>query len=535
MYAPQVQRFLRVLALAAVYVVTARLGLMMDAVSGFATLVWAPTGIALVVLLRMGRWLWPGVFLGAFAVNAWVGAPLLVAAGIATGNTLEAVLGAAALSRFGLHARLERVRDVAALLVAAVGSTIPSATLGVASLYAGGVVSSAGLAETWRAWWVGDAIGDVIVAPLLLTWWLPLRVRMQGKRLVEGAAAVAMALAMGFAVFGGVLALGVYALFAPLVWAAVRLSQRGSTLVVFAVSACAIAGTATGHGPFVQGQLSSSLLELQSFMGIVAGVTLLLGAAVAERDDAAAVALEAVKARDDFLAIASHELRTPLSALALQIGTIRHLIAKGQSVTDDRVERIERLSDRLAHLVTTLLDVSRVESGQLLVQPELMDLAHLVHDVVDHVTEEAKRAGCELRVEAPRAVHGAWDRSRLEQVLTNLLSNAFRHAGGRPVDIKVAADDGRARLSVTDHGPGVAQERIDELFGRYKRGNAVRERGGLGLGLYISRHVVEAHGGRLEARGRPGVGCEFIVDLPLRYPGGDGIRGASEGAPARRG
>jgi signal transduction histidine kinase len=529
------QRLLRILGLAAVYVVTARLGLMMDAVAGFATLVWAPTGIALVALLRGGGRLWPGVFIGAFIVNAWVGAPLPVAAGIATGNTLEAVIGATALSRVGLDARLERVRDVAALLAAAVLSTIPSATLGVASLYAGGIVSTAGVAQTWRAWWVGDAIGDVIVAPLLLVWSSLPRVPLPWKRFAEGAAAVAMALATGLAVFGGALALGVHAVFAPLVWAAVRLRQRGSTLVVFAISAFAVAGTAAGHGPFVHGQLHRNLLELQSFMGVVAAVTLLLGAAVAERDEARAVALQAVKGRDDFLAIASHELRTPLSALALQLGTMRHLLAKGQALTGDRVERAERQADRLAHLVTTLLDVSRVESGQLRVHPEPMDLADMVRDVADRMAEEAKSARCELRVDAPEPVHGAWDRSRLEQVLSNVLSNAFRHAGGQPVDITLATDAGRARLVVTDHGPGVSQERIEELFGRYRRGDAARERGGLGLGLYISRYVVEAHGGRLEARGRPGIGCEFIVDLPLRgYPPRDAARGTSEGAPPHR-
>jgi signal transduction histidine kinase len=532
-----VQRLLRILALAAVYVLTARLGLMLDAVAGFATLVWAPTGIALVALLREGRHLWPGVFLGAFVVNAWIGAPLHVAAGIATGNTLEAVLGAAALSRVGFDAQLERVRDVVALLAVAVGSTIASATLGVASLFAGGIVSSANAAPTWRAWWVGDAIGDVILAPLLLTWSSPWRARLTRARLAEGVGAIAMALLTGFAVFVGDLVMHAYALFAPLVWAAVRLRQRGATLVVFVVSACAIGGTWAGHGPFVHAELSRGLLELQSFMGFVAAVTLLLGAAVAERDEARTVAQEAVKARDDFLAIASHELRTPLGALALQLGTIRQLIAKGEAVSADRVERSERQSERLAHLVTTLLDVSRVESGQLRVQPELMDLAALARDVVDRSVEEAKRAGCELRVTAPEPLWGAWDRSRLEQVLTNLLSNAFRHAGGQPVDVKLTTVDDSARLVVTDHGPGIPQERIEDLFGRYRRGDAARERGGLGLGLYISRHVVEAHGGRLEAHGGPGAGCEFIVVLPLRgYPIQDGSgRGSSKTVSARRG
>jgi signal transduction histidine kinase len=528
----------RIALLAVAYALTARLGLMMDAVAGFATLVWAPSGIALAALLRGGRRLWPGVFIGAFVVNAWVGAPPLVAAGIATGNTLEAVLGAAALSHIGLDPRLERVKDVAWLILSgAVASTVASATIGVASLYAGGIVSSSGLGSTWRAWWVGDAIGDMVVAPLLLVWSSAPRRRGPWTRVAEGAAVCAVAAGTGLAVFGGSQLLGVASLYAPLVWAAVRLRQRGSTLVVLVVSACAIAGTALGHGPFVHAQLHRSLLELQSFMGFATSVTLLLAAAVAERDHARAIALEALKGRDDFIAIASHELRTPLSALTLQLGTMRRRITKGGTVPDTDVSRAERQSDRLSNLVSTLLDLSRVESGQLRVNREPMDLAELVRSVVDHCAAEAQQAQCPLRVEAPTSVNGAWDRLRIEQVLSNLLSNAFRYAAGKPVDVTLTADERVARLAVRDHGAGVPEKQVESLFQRYRRGDAVRERGGLGLGLYVARHLIEAHGGTLRAHGNPGSGCEFVFELPLRagYTVGHEPAGARGGAAPRRG
>jgi signal transduction histidine kinase len=528
----------RIALLAVAYVLTARLGLMMDAVAGFATLVWAPSGIALAALFRGGRRLWPGVFIGAFAVNAWVGASPFVAAGIATGNTLEAVLGAAALSRIGLDPRLERVRDVAWLILSgAVSSTVASATIGVASLCAGGIVSSSGLGSTWRAWWVGDAIGDMVVAPLLLVWSSAARWRLPWTRVAEGAGVCAVAAGTGLAVFGGSPLLGVASLYAPLVWAAVRFRQRGSTLVILVLSACAIAGTASGHGPFVHEQLSRSLLELQSFMGFATSVTLLLGAAVAERDRAQVLAVEALKGRDDFIAIASHELRTPLSALTLLLGTMRRRIAKGAAVPDADVSRAERQSDRLSNLVSTLLDVSRVESGQLRVNRELTDLAELVRSVVDHYGAEAQQAQCALRVDAPTSVNGAWDRMRIEQVLSNLLSNAFRYAAGAPVDVTLTADELVARLAVRDHGPGVPEQQVESLFQRYRRGDAVRERGGLGLGLYVSRHIIEAHGGTLRAHGNPGSGCEFVIELPLRggYTVGHEPAGARGGAAPRRG
>jgi signal transduction histidine kinase len=520
------ERIAWILGLAAAYVVTARLGLMMDAVAGFATLVWPPTGIALAVLLRRGRWVWPGVALGAFLVNVWVGAPPAVAAGIAAGNTLEAVAGFMLLRRLGWEGRLEHISEVLRLVFAgAMLSTVASATIGVASLVAGGIVPMSRVPTTGWAWWLGDAMGDIVVAPCLLLWPLSLGGRDAPRRMAE-AAGVALAIAAaGAAVFGGRLSAGTYLLFPPLIWAAVRFGPRGAATSVLAVSACAVAGTAAGHGPFVRGELHRGLLELQSFMAVIAVATLVLAATIAERDRARQVAIDALRARDDFVSIAAHELRTPLSTLVLQLGTMRRRLEKGSPAPDapspgEQIARAETQADRLAHLVNTLLDVSRIESGQLRVRPEIMDLAELVRDVVDRASEQARRAGCDLHAHTDGAVPGAWDRLRLEQVLTNLLSNAFRHAAGKPVDVTLVAQPDMARIEVRDQGEGVATEQIEALFGRYKRGDGAGERGGLGLGLYISRLVVEAHGGRLKARGEVGVGCTFTMDLPRSPRGG---------------
>src|SRR5215471_1564676 len=158
-----------ILILFAAYYATGRLGLWLDAVSGFASLVWAPTGISLVALLIFGYRLWPGIALGAFLVNTTVGAPFAVACGISVGNTLEAVLGVYLVRRVAHFERLDRLRDVAALVLAALVSTLVSATIGMACLWAGGLVASSAVRTTWTAWWIGDALGDLLVAPLLLT------------------------------------------------------------------------------------------------------------------------------------------------------------------------------------------------------------------------------------------------------------------------------------------------------------------------------------------------------------------------------
>jgi PAS domain S-box-containing protein len=278
-------------ALATLYVLAARVGLMMDAVAGFATLVWPPTGIALAALLIFGYRLWPGILVGAFVANVLTGAPALVALGIGTGNTLEALLGAYALRHIpGFRSSLDRVRDVVGLIVlAAVLSTAVSATIGVSSLYLGGIVSLEDAGKTWLAWWLGDLISDVLVAPVLLVWTTSPRTLPQPKRLLEVAALGVAVIAIGFLVFGGPAAVYTgtvgqsYMLFPLLIWAALRFGQRGAVTTAFLISLIAVWGTATGHGPFVRPALHQSLFALQTFMGVAAATFLVLGASVSER------------------------------------------------------------------------------------------------------------------------------------------------------------------------------------------------------------------------------------------------------------
>src|SRR5580698_3865884 len=227
------------LALAAAYIVVARLGLRMDAVSGFATLVWPATGLSLVALLLFGNRVWPGIALGAFITNLGIGAPPAVASGIALGNTLEALAGAWAMRRLtGGYPSFSRVRDVLVLLgLAAVASTGISATIGVASLRLGGIVPGANALETWRAWWVGDAMGDLVVVPLLLG----MAARGDGPRetsarprLPEALALGSLLLATNLFVFGmredrdSSMLREAYLVFPLLVWTGLRFGARGA-------------------------------------------------------------------------------------------------------------------------------------------------------------------------------------------------------------------------------------------------------------------------------------------------------------------
>jgi PAS domain S-box-containing protein len=252
----------------AAYVAAGRLGLSLEAVSGFATILWAPSGVAVGALFVLGYRVWPGIAVGAFLVNLWVGASVPVALGIAAGNTLEAIVAVYCLRRVGFHAELDRVRDVVALAgLAAVLSSMIAASIGTTSAWLGGHVESSDLAITWLAWWSGDLGGILLVAPALLVW----STEAPPSAIVRPTRNEALLLAASFVlaaplVFAGLLprVLAVHYLMLPLlVWAALRFGPRGAATASLAVGVMAMASTVMGLSPFagatVQDQLARAL------------------------------------------------------------------------------------------------------------------------------------------------------------------------------------------------------------------------------------------------------------------------------------
>ena len=287
----------RMIVLCVCYVATAKFGLSLDAVQSVATTVWPPTGIALMALILGGCRLWPGVTCGAFLVNLWAGASVPVACGIALGNTLEALVGTLLLQRLvGFSPALDRLRDVLGLVVlAAVLSTLVSATVGVTSGWLGGIIPAATFGKAWRTWWLGDAMGDLVVAPLLFVWSGRGPLTRPFSWVAEALAVCVAVGALSLLVFDGVasnLIDSPYILFPSLIWAAVRLGPQGAITAMGLVSAIALWGTIGGFSPFAGQTLNESLLALQAFLSVVAVTTLVLAAVVAERRKSDAVAQE---------------------------------------------------------------------------------------------------------------------------------------------------------------------------------------------------------------------------------------------------
>ena len=216
--------------------------------------------------------------------------------------------------------------------------------------------------------------------------------------------------------------------------------------------------------------------------------------------------VNARRVRDDFLSIASHELKTPLTTLRLQSDGMHQLIVKGRGSPNELAPRIDvmrRQIVRLDRLVNELLDVSRIAAGQLPVTLEDVDLAALAREIVDRFSNEAKTADCEVTVAAETAVRGHWDRSRLDQVLTNLLTNAMKYGRGHPIEVAVDETEGNARLIVRDEGIGIALEHQARVFERFERAVSDRSFGGLGLGLWIVSKIVKQLGEACASRVLP--------------------------------
>lgn len=286
---PSSRLVLRMLALAALYYATAKLGLSLEVAQGNATPVWPPTAIALVALLLFGPRMWPGIFLGALVANATTPIPLWVAGAIAVGNTLEAMIGYRLLRMVDFRASLERVRDVVALVVLAGGvSTLVSATVGVTSLLIAGQISSGSYGLHWQVWWMGDAMGDILLAPVLLAWASVRRYELDGGRGLLHAIGIAAALVFVGFLFRWEAPSAAYATFPLVMWATLRFRQIGASTTVAIATSFGIAAIISGSDPFGGTGDARSVALLQGLMGLGAFASLLVAATLSERDEATA-------------------------------------------------------------------------------------------------------------------------------------------------------------------------------------------------------------------------------------------------------
>ncbi len=236
---------------------------------------------------------------------------------------------------------------------------------------------------------------------------------------------------------------------------------------------------------------------------------------------------EAIIVRDDFLSISSHELNTPLTSLKIQSQLLKRDIVNGNPKAFEEA-RIRRFSDhtekqvsRLTRLIDDMLDVARIRSGKLTIKKETFDLAQFVKEVVIRMDPHFKVAGLEypeFEIRGCSQVIGEWDSMRIEQVISNLISNAIRYGDGKPISLTLECQKGKIVFSVRDHGIGIEQSAMERIFDRFERASEKQQTKGLGLGLYIANQIITAHGGKIWAESTVGEGSTFYIELPWNSP-----------------
>jgi signal transduction histidine kinase len=525
---------LGIILLAAAYYGAAQLGFAFAFATKQVTAIWPPTGLALAALCLGGRRYWPGVALGAFTANIASHEPLLTALGITVGNTLEAVIGATILLRIpGFRPSLERMRDVLGLVFGAgVISTLVSATIGILSLMAGGLVKSGQFVPVWRVWWLGDLGGDVLVAPVLLVFGAIL---IATPRRFASALALPAAAAAGLSVFGVIVFRSDqpldYLVFPVLFGIGLRLRQPGATLGSLALACVAVWATKHGYGQLATGSPDDQLLRAQTYVG-VAGLTAMLVAAVrTERqaaEDQVSVVERTVAERTAELSAAnreleafsysvSHDLRAPLRAIDGYARAIEQ--DYGERLDEDGHRMLDRMrlaSQRMGQLIDELLTLSRLTRKPM--QRTRVDLSALARGIVEEINEaEPAGRGC-FTVSDGLVVEG--DKELLRTALRNLLENAWKFSAGRehPAICFARTGPGANTFVVRDNGVGFDMQYADKLFRPFERLHKQADFPGSGVGLTTVLRVIRRHGGDVWAESAPDQGASFFFTLTAEAP-----------------
>src|SRR5438874_1041071 len=523
-----------------VYFVAGKLGLKLAFLQASASPVWPPAGIALGALLVFGYRTWPAIFVGAFLVNVTTAGNVTTSLVIAAGNTLEAICGAWLVDRFAGGIRVfDRSRDVFKFAFAAAASTVISPTVGVTGLMLAGFVDWTRYGAVWVTWWLGDATGDLIFAPVVILWAIGPPPRWNRNKAFEVGLLLLLLVALGEAIFGGWFPINaknypIAFICGPIViWMAFRMSQRETATGIFIVSAIAIWGTLQNFGPFVMETQNQSLLILQIATAVLTLTAMALAAGMAERRRAeAALARQkslvesANRTKDNFLAMLSHELRTPLTPVVLALETLQARWPDEEA--NSALEMIRRNVDVESHLIDDLLDITRISKGKLELSMKTLDAHAEVNQAVAMCRAEAEAKKIQVEIDFRAANHHvAADEARFQQIIWNLLKNAIKFSREKDkvtISSRNESPD-QLTISVQDHGIGIAPDVIHRIFDPFEQGERSSKQrfGGLGLGLAISKSLAQAHGASLVAKS-DGPNCGATFSLTTRTvpsaPGG---------------
>ena len=504
--------------LTVLYFVAAKLSLKLAFLHASASPVWPPAGIALAALLLLGYRVWPAIFLGAFVVNLTTAGNVFTSLGIATGNTLEAIFGAWLMHHFAGGVQVfDRAQNVFKFALVVLISTLVSPTIGLTSLALAGYADWAKYDAIWLTWWLGDATGDFLMAPLLILWYAAPARRWTRAALLEVILLFLLLFVLGQLVFGGWLPISaqnypIAFICGPIViWTAFRFTPRETATGIFILSALAVWGTLRGHGPFTLENDNQSLLTLQASTAILIMTSMALAAGMAERRRAEA-AIEQQRAtveaanrtKDNFLAMLSHELRTPLTPVLAALDALK-TERQTPADLDATLAMMRRNIELESQLIDDLLDLTRITRDKMQLQLEPVDAHQAIANVVEMCAAEANAKKLQVRFDLQASDFRVMaDPAKFQQIIWNLFKNAIKFTGENGVITLSSANQlpHILTLGVGDTGIGIEPEIMDRIFNPFEQGERSFQRrfGGLGLGLTISKSLAQAHGASLIAK-----------------------------------
>jgi len=522
-------------AIGVIYFALAKGGLALASIHPSATPIWPPTGVALAAVLLWGYRTWPAIFTAAVIVNATTAGSVATAIAIATGNSLEAVVGAYLINRWSSGCNTFSTPNSVAkfALICFVIATPISASIGLTSLATAGYIERTNFANAWVTWWLGDVTGALVIAPVIVLWASSHYHAFNRNEFLETVGVLATAAAVGLIAFSPLIEqtpsrdpLGFLAIL-PMLWAALRRGPRDTATVALVLAGITIWGTLTGGGPFTTADLNVSFLLVLMFLISITVPSLLLSADVDVRKKAeeslrrAQIDLErkvaertqelelANAAKSRFLAMASHDLRQPLHALGLFVAQLRTPLKSGERTKT--IERVDATRKEMDEMFNSLLDISRLDAGILTPKITEFPIARLLQKIETRFDQATREKGLRLRVRRS----DAWVRSDamlLERILLNLVSNAVRYTlrGGIIVGCRRRGE--MLRIEVWDSGPGIPEDQKQNIFGEFFQLPAP-ERG---------RYVDSPHPAAFAVEGK----VIFVIgDAPIVLEGTGGLLG----------
>ncbi|MET4180687.1 signal transduction histidine kinase [Bradyrhizobium sp. JR7.2] len=526
-------------AIGVIYFVLAKGGLTLASIHPSATPIWPPTGVALAAVLLWGYRTWPAIFIAAMIANATTAGTVATAIAIATGNTLEAVVGAYLVNRWSSGCNtFSRPNSVAKFaLICIVIATPISASMGLTSLAAAGYIDRTNFANAWVTWWLGDVTGALVIAPAIVLWASRDHAFNRNESL-ETVGVLATAAVVGLIAYSPLIEqtpsrnpLGFLAIL-PMLWAALRRGPRDTATVALVLAGITIWGTLTGGGPFTTADLNVSFLLVLMFLISITVPSLLLSADVEVRKKGeeslrhAQVELErkvaerthelelANAAKSRFLAMASHDLRQPLHALGLFVAQLRTPLRSGERTRT--IELVDATRKEMDEMLNSLLDMSKLDAGILTPTITEFPIARLLQKIETTFGQATRETGLSLRVRRS----DAWVRSDamlLERILLNLVSNAVRYTlrGGIIVGCRRRGE--MLRIEVWDSGPGIPEDQKQNIFGEFFQ-LAARDRsryGSMGLGLAIVDRLRLLLNHQIDLASTVGRGSRFAITVPM--------------------